>query len=358
MIRGLLFVLLIAAVLAAVWSMMRDRRRGRSWIQRSSEPRPRQLPASTSTDKDVLSAEDVFGKFYELAFGAVRLTSSGAPQHSQVAAATHAGLDAMGTDSRYLPRRPMLLPELMRAVNDNESSRAELAQIIARDPALAGSLLKLANSSFYRIGPQPVESIERAVTLLGTDGIRSLMATAVMQPVFRVTGGSFAQFPDIVWEQTFRSAAAAEVHAATVENADPFAAQLLGLVMGLGTIMVFRATLDQYKTYPQVNPNAATIVALLEARAPDVARRIAENWGLSERSLAALQEQTLQPLTGEPSPLGRSLRFGRLVGALAVLHAHDRVDGVAAKASLSGNGASHDQIERIWARLAGDAVAA
>ncbi len=61
----------------------------------------------------------------------------------------------------YAPRRPMQLPKLMRAINDETASRREFSQIIAGDPALAGNLLRLANSPFYRHGPQAVESLDR-----------------------------------------------------------------------------------------------------------------------------------------------------------------------------------------------------
>jgi len=33
--------------------------------------------------------------------------------------------------------------------------------MIAKDPALVGGLLKLANSPFYRVNAQPVESVDR-----------------------------------------------------------------------------------------------------------------------------------------------------------------------------------------------------
>ena len=172
------------------------------------------------------------------------------PAHAEIAAATRAALPAAVTEPRYTPRRPLLLPQLLRAVNDNDVSRRELAALIVRDPSLTGNLLKLANAPFYRISSAPVENIDRAIALIGTEGIRSLIATAVMQPVFRVAGGEFARFPEVTWEHTFRSGTAAAAHAAIVEHSDPFAAQLLTLLSGLASIIVFRVALDQYAARP------------------------------------------------------------------------------------------------------------
>jgi HD-like signal output (HDOD) protein len=235
-------------------------------------------------------------------------------------------------------------------VNDTDVSRRELAALIVRDPALTGSLLKMANAPFYRASSEPVESMDRAIALLGTEGIRSLIASAIMQPVFRVTGGEFARFPEVTWEHTFRSGTAAAAYSAMVEHSDPFAAQLLALVTGLAAIIVFRVALDQYAARPALRPDVAIIAQLLDAHTADMARNIAVSWDLSERVLAALQEQS-DGSSGESSPLGRSLHFGRFAGALAVLYANGGVTGDAAKASLHANEGDSAQIEGIWARL-------
>jgi HD-like signal output (HDOD) protein len=244
----------------------------------------------------------------------------------------------------------LLLPELVRAVNDSDTTRRDLAKMIARDPALVGSLLKIANSPIYRRGSQPIESLERALAVLGTNGTRSLVAAALTQPVFRATDGDSARFAEIVWEHTQRSAAAAEVHAAAIESSDPFTAQLVALVMGLGTIVVYRYVLEQYAAR-RMRPEPTAVASLLEEQAPKVARQIAASWELSERVLEALEEQQAERVERPASSLGRSLRFGLLIGALSVLRSHDRIDDEAGLATLVGAGGTGERFERLWGRL-------
>src|SRR4029453_3369138 len=43
----------------------------------------------------------------------------------------------------YFPRRPMLLPKLLQALNDTDSTRRTLVNLIVEDPAPAGSGLHL-----------------------------------------------------------------------------------------------------------------------------------------------------------------------------------------------------------------------
>lgn len=305
---------------------------------------------------ETLSAVEVFRRFHELAFGVERLGLPSLEAYDAIAPETLAVLESVATEPRYAPRRPLLLPQLLRAMRDDDVSRTELARIIARDPALTGSLLKLANGAFYRVSEKPVESIDRAVALLGTDGIRSLVAAALVQPVFRLSEREFPSFPETVWDHTLRAAAAAESHAAIVEDTDPFAAQLLGLTMGLGTIVVFRVALDRYAGRAGRaggEPSAAVISALLNARAAAVAGRVAASWELSGRILAALEDQMPAQELRETTSLGRSLHFGRLIGALAVLRAANRLTDDTAKASMVANGATEFQFERIWTRLMG-----
>src|SRR5712672_2188361 len=123
----------------------------------------------------VLQPTEIFAKLFDLALGKARPASSVTAAHQEVAAATAAALHDAATQQRYAPRRPNMLPRVLSASNDDSFSRRDLAALIAQDPSLVGNLLKIANSSYYRVTPEPVESVDRAVVLLGTDGIRSLV---------------------------------------------------------------------------------------------------------------------------------------------------------------------------------------
>jgi HD-like signal output (HDOD) protein len=302
-----------------------------------------------------LARPQALQKLRALALGAAPLAAHPAPGHEAVAAAVIAAIEDLAALRQLAPRRPRLLPQLIRAANDDAAPRRELAAIIRRDPALVGSLLEMANSSFYRVTERPVESIDRAIVLLGSTGIRSLIAAAAVQPIFRVAGGPFPRFPQIVWEHAWRSANAAVVHAAMVEKADPFAAELLSLLWGLADVVLFRAVLERYASKPfsgRLRPDPGLIAALLESRSAEVARRIGAGWELSAGSLAALERQAdaAEPAT----PLGRSVRFGRTVGALAVLRINGAIDEATARASFPECSLAREQLERMWGRMSGE----
>lgn len=297
-----------------------------------------------------LTAAEVFAKLSDLALGKARPAASVSAEHQQVAEATALALEDAATQQKYAPRRPNMLPKVLSASNDDSFSRRDLAALIARDPSLVGNLLKIANSSFYRVTPEPVESVDRAVVLLGTDGIRSLVTAALMQPIFRIGGADFPRFPDIAWEHTFRAASASVPYHFLVEKSDPATAELLSLVMGLASIVVFRVTADQYARHPKLRPDAGMVATLLDRYSAMVARRIASSWELSEATIACLDNQSTAQ-SKYPTALGRSIYYGRLVGALAVLRINHVIDDESAKASIPVTDMPEVQLERMWSRL-------
>jgi HD-like signal output (HDOD) protein len=301
-----------------------------------------------------LNSEAVFARLHQLSLGQGAVGEPPPPSHVEVISATADILQSAATEDKYSPRRPSLLPQLLRAVNDEDVSRRELVKIISKDPSLVGNLLKMANSPFYRVNAQAIESIDRAVVILGNDGIRSLIAAALAQPIFQIRGGAFPKFPEIAWQHTFRTASATVTHTAIVEKSDPFAAQLLGLVAGMAGIVVFRVALDQYDARPKLTPHPGVMATLLDMQSVIVAKRISVSWGLSDRIMAALDDQTTAVAADRQTAMGRSLSFGRLASALAVLHTNKALDDVTAQISMPIAGMPASELQRLWTRLSSE----
>ncbi|HET9108119.1 MAG TPA: HDOD domain-containing protein [Steroidobacteraceae bacterium] len=311
-------------------------------------------PVLEAAPVQVLDGLQVFRRLRELELGLdVRVAEERPedPAHERIVASALAAIGEPATQRHYYPRRPNLLPELIRAINDENASVRQLVAIVARDPALVGNLLRVANSSFYRLGPQPIETIERAIVVLGSDGLRSVMAAALMQPIFQSSGaGGTVRFPEAVWEHAVRSAHAAIPYAALVERANAFAAELLCLVSGLAEIVLFRAVLGHCPPSPAQNDvGPLVIAAILDSHAARFAWHIGAEWRLSEEMLAALEEQ--MAASDPATPLGRALRFGRRAGALAVLHANSVINAESVRMSLPPSGLSPAHLESMVKRL-------
>jgi hypothetical protein len=119
-------------------------------------------------------------------------------------------------------------------------------------------------------------------------------------------------------------------------------------------IVVFRVALDQYDARPKLKPHAAAMAAMLDMQTAEVAKRIAVSWGLSDRILAALDDQTTAVAPDRHTALGRSLEFGRLSSALAVLYMNKVLDDVTAQVSLPVANMPAMELQRLWKRLTAD----
>lgn len=281
---------------------------------------------------------------------ASELHAAADPAHTQLLLTASRELARIGTEPRYTPHRPSLLPQLLEAVNDEDASLRSLARIVAQDPQLTGELLRSANSPLYRVSPAPVESIERATALLGTQGIRTLIASRLVQPLASASGIT-GRFGEMTWEHSLYSASAAEAWAARSQDADPFAAHLLALLHGVGSVTVYRVLGDLLAADPALRPDPAVIAGALHTSAAVTAARIAQHWGLSERTRQALEAQSSASPAGEPSALARALQFGLLTGGVALLCRHDKLGEDEAAELIAADGFEGSHTARIWDRL-------
>ncbi|HEY0686259.1 MAG TPA: HDOD domain-containing protein [Steroidobacter sp.] len=350
-----LTIILIAALvgLAVFMLGMRNSATSSSRTSMADPPRDetRAVPRSGSAEGPPFETEataSAFAECYKLAFGVPAFDYDISGQHAAILAKVNDNAAAAVHQREYFPRRPMLLPKLMQVLNDDDSTRRELVKLLLEDPALAGSALQRANSAAYRYSPEPVDTLDRAVVILGTDGLRSLLATAILQPVFRQPKGYFDNFATVTWEHAQRTAAASEACARSIGNADPFIAQLIGLLGPLARIVLFRLTMETYREHQDLQPRAEVFIRAMQLQGPNVAGFIASTWELSDPSIRALQEQTDKVAPATMSPLGQAIYFGELCGALALLTKRGGYSEDGALALLMEQGLNRETAQKIW----------
>ncbi|MBB4126401.1 HD-like signal output (HDOD) protein [Xanthomonas translucens] len=290
----------------------------------AAEPGSGQGAAAVDAELSAEQASALLLRLYALAFAGVPAPEPSAAARAaqaEIAAAAVAVLARIDAHPRYTPRRPQLLPQLTRALNDPGAGAQAIAAILGQDPALAGNLLRIANSAAYRRHAEPIENLERAVALLGTEGLRQIVLAALLQPVIADDGSAFGRCASLLWEHALLSAKTTARQAEETKREDLAAAQLLALLYGLGSVAVVQVVRDAYAKQPGLVPDAGIVAELLQDWTARVARAISQDWALSERMQQALDEQHGRVESHALSPLGRSLRIGRREAALALLGA-------------------------------------
>lgn len=79
---------------------------------------------------------------------------------------------------------PEVTSRITATIRDPKSTSKDLHRIISHDPALVTRILKLVNSAFYARTTK-IDSVERAIVLLGFDGIHKLAIAASMGQLFK-----------------------------------------------------------------------------------------------------------------------------------------------------------------------------
>jgi HD-like signal output (HDOD) protein len=257
-------------------------------------------------------------------------------------------LDTLPAQHKYFPRQPMIIPKLIRAVNSDDSTKKKLVEVISQDPVIAGELLRVANSPYYRLSEGSVDSIGRAILVLGMDGLRALTSALVLQPVAQTDKTYFPEFTKRIWLQSVLAANAAQAYARKTRSCDSFTAHLLGLLSSIGHIVIFQMLLDVYKKFSGVHPKIEVLNKLQRDYADEVSASVIESWNLSDEFVATLKSYQLQGDINDMKPLGRALYYGRLCAALNMLHESGRYTEVQAREVMLGQGLHPDVFDAMW----------
>lgn len=145
--------------------------------------------------------------------------------------------DELVRDISGLVTLPDVYLRISRLVEDPSSSSADLARAVSQDASFTVKLLKLANSAVYRF-PAKVDTVAKAVTLIGTAQIRSLALSLSV-------ASSFAGLPnDLVsmrnfWKHSLLCALAARELCRLARRCDPDALFTAGLLHDIGELIIF-----------------------------------------------------------------------------------------------------------------------
>lgn len=79
---------------------------------------------------------------------------------------------------------PEVTNQIIKTVEDPKSTAQQLHKIVSHDPALVTRILKVVNSAFYGL-PGQIGSVERAIVVLGLNGIKNIAVAASLGQLFR-----------------------------------------------------------------------------------------------------------------------------------------------------------------------------
>ena len=153
---------------------------------------------------------------------------------------------------------PHVLSKLLDVCNNPNGTADELAEIIAIDAALSSRLIMAVNSMAFGIA-EPVDSMQRAVSLLGHDQVKTMVLTMSIQQLFSGLIPSQKEFVSNAWLDSLYCAVFAEQIAQQLDYEFPRDAYLAGLLHDLGQIVFDAKHHEQYVEIMQLDSEAEIV---------------------------------------------------------------------------------------------------
>lgn len=137
-----------------------------------------------------------------------------------------------------LPSLPAVVVKINEAIQYPNCTATHIADIISKDSSLSANLLRLVNSAFYNF-PMPVESIGRAVTIIGTRQVSSLATASAVTSTFQDLP------PDLIdmksfWKHSVACGILSRLLASYKKNLNTESYFLAGLLHDIGRLILFQ----------------------------------------------------------------------------------------------------------------------
>lgn len=195
-------------------------------------------------------------------------------------------------ESDELPTLPTVASKLITLTSREDTTLADIGELVSQDISLSAKILKVSNSAFYSF-PQKIGSIQQAVSILGMNAVRSLVLSfsfLTMKAGKIKSRFNFEKF----WEKSLASAVTAKLILENVKGAETEEVFVSGLLQNLGELILARSFPKQYEEVIQLieDDQYDTFTAeetIFGLNHTQVGFEVAKSWGFPEVLLTPLK---------------------------------------------------------------------
>lgn len=187
--------------------------------------------------------------------------------------------------SPHLPTLPTVASQLITLTAREDVVLSDIADLISKDISLSAKILKVANSAFYSF-PQQISSINQAVSILGTNAVRSLVLSFSF---LSMKGEKHAYFDfKKFWQRSLATAISSLLILENVKDANTEEVLLSGLLQNLGELVFTLTFPEEYEKVLIEVENTGSNIAIVEQQIfsidhAELGYRVARSWGFPEK---------------------------------------------------------------------------
>ena len=146
-------------------------------------------------------------------------------------------LERMVRGAAEVSSLPELYSKLDEAINAPNSSFSMISDIISEDTGLTARLLRISNSALYGF-PSKIETVQRAMSIIGTKQIRELVLATSVINVFKSMSNDMVSMESF-WRHSIACGIAARLLATIRREHNVERFFVLGLLHDVGRLLMF-----------------------------------------------------------------------------------------------------------------------
>jgi putative nucleotidyltransferase with HDIG domain len=202
-----------------------------------------------------------------------------------------------------LPPLPQVATRVMELIQNSKTTVKDLEQIIAKDQALTGKVLRISNSAFYGVRGE-ISTLSRAIVVLGFNALRSVVLTGASESLHQSAGSGFKD--KMLWEHSLAVALAARTIAEECRYDAAEEAYVGGLLHDVGKVVLdVNLTEDYHEVLERVYNDRMPFIdaenEVLGFDHTDVGAMVVDRWSLAS-GLAEAVRLHHQPMGAEIDP--------------------------------------------------------
>ena len=218
---------------------------------------------------------------------------------------------------RELPTLPTVYAALSDAMARPGSTAKDIADIVSSDQASLFRVLRVVNSAFYGF-PGRIDTISRAIVILGFDEIRNLiLATSVMN-LFKRQATTLAFRPGDFWAHSLGVGLVARQIGQAVGLVAQENLFVAGVIHDIGKLVLFEFAEDDYSR--AINYAAEHNCSILDAESetlalnhPDAGNLLGERWNLPESLRHTIRHHHEGSRMGKPDSLVATIHLADML---------------------------------------------
>lgn len=189
---------------------------------------------------------------------------------------------------------PHIVTRLAQLINDENSTLRDFEEIISLDPALVGRLLTLVNSSYYGL-MHKVDSVSRAIALLGMKNLHNIAVTDALKGMFKAGEKNSAFSRDRLWIHCAAAGLCSKMVAERIFSTNGDDAYLAGILHDIGLIVEWQGAEKKFlEVYEGLQPDGLSIIELEQEHIGtdhcEIGHLLATEWQMSESLCAAIRD--------------------------------------------------------------------